>query len=56
MNFLEDLSNLDINDIGRWPFPIQAFFIALVFISRRCRRVLDLRLAKPDAETRKGTG
>lgn len=32
MNFLDDLRNLDFNDIGRWPFPIQAFFIALVFV------------------------
>jgi type IV pilus assembly protein PilO len=32
VNFLDDLRNLDINDIGRWPFPIQAFFIVLLFM------------------------
>jgi type IV pilus assembly protein PilO len=32
MNFLEELKNLDINDIGRWPMPIQAFFMLLVFL------------------------
>ena len=31
MNFLEDLKNLDVNDIGRWPLPIQAFFVVLFF-------------------------
>lgn len=31
MNFVDDLKNLDINDIGRWPMPIQAFFMVLVF-------------------------
>lgn len=31
MNFLEDLKSLDINDIGRWPLPIQAFFMVLFF-------------------------
>ena len=32
MNFLEDLKNLDVNDIGRWPLPIQAFFVVLFFV------------------------
>jgi type IV pilus assembly protein PilO len=32
MNFLEELKNLDVNDIGRWPMPIQAFFMLLVFL------------------------
>lgn len=32
MNFLEELRNLDPNDIGRWPLPIQAFFVALFFV------------------------
>ncbi|MDH4021495.1 MAG: type 4a pilus biogenesis protein PilO [Gammaproteobacteria bacterium] len=32
MNFLEELKNLDINDIGRWPMPVQAFFMLLVFL------------------------
>jgi type IV pilus assembly protein PilO len=31
MSFIEDLKSLDINDIGRWPLPIQAFFIVLFF-------------------------
>ncbi|MEO7387526.1 MAG: type 4a pilus biogenesis protein PilO [Gammaproteobacteria bacterium] len=31
MTFIDDLKNLDINDIGRWPLPIQAFFIVLFF-------------------------
>ena len=31
MSFIEDLKNLDINDIGRWPLPIQAFFMVLFF-------------------------
>jgi len=32
MNFLEELKSLDINDIGRWPMPVQAFFMLLVFL------------------------
>jgi type IV pilus assembly protein PilO len=32
MSFFEDLKNLDLNDIGRWPLPIQAFFMALFFV------------------------
>jgi type IV pilus assembly protein PilO len=32
MSFIEDLKNLDINDIGRWPLAIQAFFMGLFFI------------------------
>lgn len=32
MSFIEDLKNLDINDIGRWPLPIQAFFMGLFFL------------------------
>ncbi|MEZ5564111.1 MAG: type 4a pilus biogenesis protein PilO [Gammaproteobacteria bacterium] len=32
MNFIEELKNLDVNDIGRWPLPIQAFFMVLAFI------------------------
>ena len=31
MSFLEDLKNLDFNDIGRWPLPVQAFFMVLAF-------------------------
>lgn len=32
MNFLDELRNLDFNDIGRWPLPIQGFFIGLFFV------------------------
>jgi type IV pilus assembly protein PilO len=32
VNFLDELKNLDINDIGRWPLPIQAFFVTLFFL------------------------
>jgi type IV pilus assembly protein PilO len=32
VNFIEDLKSLDINDIGRWPLAIQAFFMGLFFI------------------------
>ncbi|MBN8280342.1 MAG: type 4a pilus biogenesis protein PilO [Gammaproteobacteria bacterium] len=32
MSFFEDLKNLDINDIGRWPMPIQVFFMSLFFV------------------------
>ncbi len=32
MNFLEELKSLDINDIGRWPLPIQAFFMVVTFV------------------------
>ncbi len=31
MNFIDDLKTLDFNDIGRWPLPIQAFFMVLFF-------------------------
>ena len=32
MSFIDDLKSLDINDIGRWPLPVQAFFMALFFV------------------------
>lgn len=32
MNFLEELKNLDVNDIGRWPLAIQAFFVGIAFV------------------------
>ena len=32
MSFIDDLKSLDINDIGRWPLAIQAFFMGLFFI------------------------
>ncbi len=31
MNFLEELRNLDINDIGRWPLVFRAILIAVIF-------------------------
>lgn len=31
-NFFDELRNLDINDIGRWPFLFRALFIALIFL------------------------
>ena len=31
-NFLEELQNLDINEIGRWPFVFRAIFVALAFV------------------------
>lgn len=32
-NILEELRNLDVNDIGRWPLLFRAAFIALAFIA-----------------------
>lgn len=32
MNFLEELRNLDINDVGRWPFLFRGIFVGLVFM------------------------
>ncbi|MCC5795631.1 MAG: type 4a pilus biogenesis protein PilO [Chromatiales bacterium] len=32
MNFLEELRNLDINDVGRWPLLFQGLAVALVFV------------------------
>ncbi|MEM9384217.1 MAG: type 4a pilus biogenesis protein PilO [Pseudomonadota bacterium] len=32
MNFLEQLRNLDINDIGRWPLVFRGIFIILIFV------------------------
>ncbi len=31
MDFLDELQNLDINEIGRWPFLFRAVFVALAF-------------------------
>jgi type IV pilus assembly protein PilO len=31
MNFLDQLRNLDMNDIGRWPLSIRILFVALFF-------------------------
>lgn len=30
--FLQELRNLDINDIGRWPLMFHAFFVGLLFV------------------------
>ena len=32
MNFLDDLRNLDLNDIGRWPFVFRAAAVGLVAV------------------------
>jgi type IV pilus assembly protein PilO len=32
MNFIEQLRNLDINDIGRWPLAFRAIVIGLIFV------------------------
>ncbi len=32
MNVVEELKNLDVNDIGRWPFAFRAAVIAIVFV------------------------
>ena len=31
MNFVEQLRTLDQRDVGRWPLPVRAFFIAVIF-------------------------
>ena len=33
MDLIEDLKNLDINDVGRWPFAFRAAVIAAVFVA-----------------------
>ena len=33
LKFLEELQNLDINDIGRWPLMFRAAFVAMAFIA-----------------------
>ena len=32
MNVVEELQNLDINDVGRWPITFRAAVIAIVFV------------------------
>lgn len=32
MNLIEQLKSLDMRDVGRWPLPVRAFFIALIFL------------------------
>ena len=33
MNFIDELRNLDLNDIGRWPVLFRAIFIAIFFVA-----------------------
>lgn len=33
MNLADELKNLDVNDIGRWPFAFRAAVIAIVFVA-----------------------
>jgi type IV pilus assembly protein PilO len=33
MNLVEELQNLDVNDVGRWPLPFRAAVIVLVFLA-----------------------
>jgi len=33
MNIVEDLQNLDVNDVGRWPFVFRVAVIAIVFVA-----------------------
>lgn len=33
MNIVDELQNLDINDVGRWPFPFRAAVIGIVFVA-----------------------
>ena len=32
MNLIEELRNLDVNDIGRWPLPFRLGVIVLTFL------------------------
>ena len=32
MNLVEELQNLDVNDVGRWPLAFRVAVIALVFV------------------------
>jgi len=32
MNIVEELQNLDVNDVGRWPFAFRVSVIAIVFV------------------------
>jgi type IV pilus assembly protein PilO len=32
MNFIEQLRTLDQRDVGRWPLPVRAFFIGVIFV------------------------
>jgi type IV pilus assembly protein PilO len=33
MNFFEQLRSLDPRDVGRWPFAVRGFFVALAFVA-----------------------
>jgi type IV pilus assembly protein PilO len=33
MNFFDELRSLDPRDVGRWPFGVRAFFVALAFVA-----------------------
>jgi type IV pilus assembly protein PilO len=33
MNFIEQLQSLDPRDPGRWPWPVRAFFVTLIFLA-----------------------
>jgi type IV pilus assembly protein PilO len=33
MNFFDQLRSLDPRDVGRWPFAVRAFFVALAFVA-----------------------
>jgi len=33
MNFLEQLKTIDPKDVGRWPLPVRAFFVAMIFVA-----------------------
>jgi type IV pilus assembly protein PilO len=33
MNFFDQLRSLDPRDVGRWPLPVRAFFVALAFVA-----------------------
>ena len=32
MNFIEELRNLDMRDVGRWPLAVRGFFVLLIFV------------------------
>lgn len=32
VDFIEQLKSIDPKDVGRWPLPVRAFFVALIFV------------------------
>jgi type IV pilus assembly protein PilO len=32
MNFIDELRNLDMRDVGRWPLAVRGFFVLLIFV------------------------